>query len=63
MMVPELTEGLGSTEVGIKVLENINLKKQQTTSTRQRHTRMLAYNEVILKEERFLFSALQCLIS
>ena len=29
-MVPELTEGLGFTEVGIKVFENINLKKKQT---------------------------------
>jgi len=57
-MFPELTEGLGFTEVGIKVFENINLKKQQTASTRQRHTRMLAYNEVILKEERFLFDLL-----
>jgi len=58
--VPELTEGLGCTEVGIKMFEKITLKKQQTASTIERHTRMLAYNEVILKEERFLSSALQC---
>jgi hypothetical protein len=63
MTVPELTEGLVFTDVGIKMFENINLKEHQTASTRQCLTRMLAYNEVILKEERFLSSTLQCLIS
>ena len=63
MKVPELNEELGFTKTDIKMFENINLTKQQIASTKQRHTRMLANNEVILKEEMFFSSALQCLIS
>jgi hypothetical protein len=63
MTVPALAEGLAFTDVGIRVFENINLKKQHTSSTRQCLKRMLAYSEVILKEEMFLSSTIQCLIS
>jgi hypothetical protein len=50
--ISKLTEGLGCTEAGIKVFEDIDSKEQQATATRRRIMRMLACCEEIMKETK-----------
>jgi hypothetical protein len=54
MMVSTFTEGLGSTEMDIKVSEDIYSSKQREATTRQRAMWLLSYYEKVLREERFL---------
>jgi hypothetical protein len=50
--VSKLTEGLGCTEAGTKLFEDIDSKEQQAAATRRRIMRMLACCEKIMKETK-----------
>jgi len=54
MTVSAFIEGLGPSEIGIKVSEDIDSSKQQESTTRQRVMWMLGYYEEVLRQERFL---------
>jgi len=54
MMVSKLTGGRGLVEAGVKVFENVNLKKQQA-ATRQGSVGMLVcYEEIMTENARYL---------
>jgi hypothetical protein len=55
-LVLKLTEGLGISEAGINVFEDIDLNEQQAAATRQGIMTMLAHYDKILKEKQMSLS-------